>query len=126
MGNIHFSITIFPDPLSSSRTRLAVQVSSHVISSCSVLLMDLSLSLTSFTVVADFHTVSVCPAVSPHVSEVFPVYPLEIFLDLPIHWQPGPPVVSCSCFLELSVQGGDGFGEVGDGLALQHHYLSIF
>ena len=88
--------------------------------------MALSKAHTRFTVMADVRTVSVCPAVSPHVSELFTVHPLRIFLAPPIHWQPGPPVVSCGCLLELQGQGGDGFGEVGDGLALRHHCLSIF
>ena len=80
--------------------------------------MALSLDLTRFTVLVDVHAVSVGPAVSPHVSEVFPVHPLGIFFAPPIHRQPGPPVVSCSCLLGLPVQGGGGFGEVGDGLVL--------
>ena len=79
VGNIHFSITnYFPDPLSSSRPWLAVWVSSRVVGSCSVFPMSFSLALTRFTVVADVHTVSVRPAVPPHVSEVLPVHPLGI------------------------------------------------
>ena len=127
VGNIHFGIIYyFPDPLLSSRSRLAVWVSSHVVSSCSVLPIALYLATTRFTFVADVHTVSVCPAVSSHVSEVFPVHPLGICLAPPIHRQPRPPGVSCSCLLDLPDQGGNGFGEVGDGLALRHHCLSIF
>ena len=126
VGNIHFGIIYyFPDPLSSSRPWLAVWVSSHVVSSCSVLPMALSLATTRFTFVADVHTVSVCPAVSSHVLEVFPVHPLGICLAPPIHRQPRPPGVSCSCLLDLPDQGGNGFGEVGDGIALRHHCLSI-
>ena len=126
MGNIHFSITnYFPNPLLSSRPRLAVRVYSHVVGSCSILHMALSLCLTRFTVVADFHTVFVCPAVYSHVSEVFPVHPLGVSLASPIHRQPGPPIVCCSYLLELPGQGSNGFGEVGNGLTLRHHCLSI-
>ena len=87
--------------------------------------MALSLALIIVTVVADVHTVTVCPAVSPHVSGVFPVHPLGICLALPIHRQPGAPFVYCSCLLELPGQGSDSFGEVGDVSALQHCCLSI-
>ena len=87
--------------------------------------MALSLAPTHTTVVDDVHTVSLCPAVSSHVSDVFPVHPLGICLALPIHRNPGPPVVSCSCLMELPGQGGNGFGEVGNGLALRHHCLYI-
>ena len=102
MGNIHFSITNYlPEPLSSTCPRISVRVSSHVVGSCSVLLMTLSLAPTRPTVVADAHTVSVCPAVSYHVSNVFPVCPLGICLALPIQGHAGPllyPVVSCWSF----------------------------
>ena len=123
---IHFSITNYlPDPLSSSLPQLAVRGSSHVVGSSSVFPIALSFALTRRTDVADVHTVSVCTSVSSHVSDVFTVHPLGICLDLPIHRHPGPPVVSCSGLLELLVQGGNGFGEVGDGLALRHHCLYI-
>ena len=87
--------------------------------------MYISLDPTRFTVVADVHTVAVCPAVSYHVSEVFPVNPLGIFLASLIHRQPGPPVVSCSCLLELPGQGGNGFCEVGNGIEFRYHCLYI-
>ena len=87
--------------------------------------MALSLSLTRSTVVVDVHTVYVCPEVSSNIQYMFPVHPLGICLAMPIHRQPRPPVVSCSFFLELPDQGGNGFGEVGNSLALQHHCLLI-
>ena len=119
MGNIHFSITnYFPGPLSSSRPRLAVRVSSHVVGSCIVLFMSLSLAPTRFTAVADVHTVYLHPTVSPHVSDVFYVHPIGICLASPIPRQSRSPVVSSSFFLDLSDQCSHGFVEVGDGIAL--------
>ena len=126
MGNIHSSVTnSFPYPLSSSCPRISLQVSSRVVGSFSVLPMALSIALKCSTVVSDVHTVSMCPVVSSHVLDVFTVHSLGVCLALTINRQPGSPVVSCSCFLELPGQDGDGFGEVGDGLALQHHCLYI-
>ena len=87
--------------------------------------MDLSLDATRWTVVADVHTVYVCSAVSSNVLDVFTVHPLGICFALPFHRHPRTPVVSCSCFLALPGQGGNGFGAVGNGLALRHNCLSI-
>ena len=126
VGSIHFSITnYFPNPYFSSRPWLAVRVSSYIIKSCTVLPIDLSIAPKRSTVVADVHTVSVCTSVASHLSDMFPNHPLGICLDLPIHRHPGPRVVSYSCLLELTSQGGNGFSEVGNGLALRHHCLSI-
>ena len=61
--------------------------------------MSLSLDPTPFTVMDDVHTVSVGPAVSYNVTDMFTVHPLGVCLTLSVHWYPGTPVVYCVCLL---------------------------
>ena len=68
--------------------------------------MALFLAPTHSTIVADVHTVSLCPALSSHVLDVFPVHPLVIWLALPIHRQPRhllyPVVVCWICWVKVA------------------------
>ena len=86
--------------------------------------MALFLSPTLPTVMVDVHTVSMGPAVSSNVTDVFNVHPLGVCLPLSIYRRSEPPVVYCVRLLELLGQGGNGCGEVGDRFALIHHGLS--
>ena len=127
MGNFDFIVThYFPDPLLYSRPRIAVLVSSYIIGTCLVMPMAFFLAPTRPTEMVDVHAVSVRPAVSSNVTDMFTVHPLGVSLPLSVYRYYVPHVVYCVCLLELLGQGGNGCSEVGDSFALRHRGLSVF